>query len=116
LGAPLDYDEWPLYRALAGARAAGRVRPFCVGVGLDALTLTATILTVVVFDDDVFDELFGAAVDANAEGVFLGAASGSKRVPFTERWVARLTAEEPMASPAASILAKAHACRETLLS
>jgi len=36
-----------------------------LGVGLDTLTLTATILTVAVFDDDVFDELFGGAVQIN---------------------------------------------------
>jgi hypothetical protein len=43
-------------------------RPTLLGIGLDTLTLTATILTVVVFDDDAFDELFGDAVSVNSEG------------------------------------------------
>lgn len=37
--------------------------------GLDALTLAATILTVVLIDADVFDEVFRDAVQVNAEGI-----------------------------------------------
>jgi hypothetical protein len=48
---PLNYEEWSLYRSLEKARENGSVTPYCLGVGLDTLTLTATILTVVVIDD-----------------------------------------------------------------
>ncbi|MEN3320394.1 MAG: hypothetical protein V7643_3796 [Mycobacterium sp.] len=73
----LDYDDWPLYRSLEQARADGRVTPYCLGTGLDTLTLTPTILTVTVFDDDIFDELFGNTVDINAEGRLVSAADST---------------------------------------
>jgi hypothetical protein len=39
---PIDYDGWPLYRALCRARAEGKARAVCLGAGVDALTLAAT--------------------------------------------------------------------------
>jgi hypothetical protein len=65
---PIDYESWPLYQALEQAQAAGTVTVFLLGVGLDALTLAATILTAVVIEDDVFDAAFGHAVRFNDEG------------------------------------------------
>ena len=41
---PIDYDGWPFYRALGRARQEGKVHTVCLGAGLDALTLAATIL------------------------------------------------------------------------
>lgn len=117
-GEPLDYDNWPLYRSLQQARQEGRVTAWCLGVGLDTLTLTATILTTVVMDDDVFDSLFGESVRINAEGVLVTAAessSVSEGVPFTEDSVRRLLTEEPMASPGACILARSWRFRDTIL-
>ncbi|MEC3974776.1 helix-turn-helix domain-containing protein [Amycolatopsis sp. H20-H5] len=115
---PLDYDAWPLYRDLEKAKEDGSVTPYCLGVGLDTLTLTATILTVVVIDDHVFDTLFGAAVAVNAEGSLVAAAESSSvtdGLPFTEETVRRLTTREPMASPGACILGRAWKFREQLL-
>ncbi|SFJ76883.1 Transcriptional regulator, contains XRE-family HTH domain [Amycolatopsis sacchari] len=117
-GQPLDYDNWPLYRQLQQARDAGKVSAYCLGVGLDTLTLTATILTVTVIDDDVFDALFGESVQVNAEGVLVTAAdstSVSEGVPFDEECVTRLLTKEPMASPGACILARSWRFREQLL-
>jgi transcriptional regulator with XRE-family HTH domain len=117
-GIPLDYDNWPLYRTLQQARAEGRVTAYCLGIGLDTLTLTATILTVVVLDDDVFDELFGDAVQINAEGALVTAAESttvSEGVPFTEESVHRLLTSEPMASPGGCILARAWSIRTQIL-
>lgn len=56
---------------LVGARADKRGNAYCLGIGLNTLTLTASVLTVVVVDDDLFDELFGDAVQINAEGVLV---------------------------------------------
>ncbi|WP_020669493.1 helix-turn-helix domain-containing protein [Amycolatopsis nigrescens] len=118
-GRPLDYAQWPLYRALQNARSEGKVAVYFLGVGLDTLTLTATILTVVVMDDDVFDALFGDAVRINAEGILVTAAestSVSEGVPFNEESVHRLLTDEPMASPGACILDRAWRFREQILS
>ncbi|WP_326945444.1 helix-turn-helix domain-containing protein [Amycolatopsis sp. NBC_01307] len=115
---PLDYENWEFYKELEKARAAGKVAPYCLGVGLDTLTLTATILTVVVFDDDVFDRLFGDAVSINAEGSLVSAADSTKvtdGLPFTEETVRRLLTDEPMASPGACILDRAWRFRDKLL-
>lgn len=117
-GEPLDYDSWPLYRALEQARDAGRVSVYCLGVGLDVLTLTATILTVAVFDDDLFDDLFGRAVQINAEGVLITAAESSTvsdGLPFTDETVRRLLRDEPMASPGACILDRAWRLHDAIL-
>jgi hypothetical protein len=117
-GVPIDYDNWPLYRDLQKARGEDRVTAYCLGIGLDTLTLTGTVLTVVVMDDDVFDTLFGESVEVNAEGVVITAAessSVSEGVPFNEANVMRLLTQEPMASPGACILDRAWRLREQIL-
>ncbi|MGK3203213.1 helix-turn-helix domain-containing protein [Amycolatopsis sp. MEPSY49] len=117
-GEPLDYENWSLYRDLQAAREKDRVTAYCLGIGLDTLTLTATVLTVVVMDDDVFDDLFGDAVDVNAEGVLVTASessSVSEGVPFTESSVTKLLTNEPMASPGACILERAWRFRNQIL-
>jgi hypothetical protein len=117
-GAILDYDAWPLFRLLQDARESGRLAVHCLGVTIDPLTLGATILTTAVFDDDVFDEAFGAAVRVNAEGVLISAA-GTTRVtdglPFDESTVTRLLRDEPMAPSSASTLDRAWTFRDALL-
>jgi transcriptional regulator with XRE-family HTH domain len=116
--APIDYANWPLFRDLERARADGQLTTHCLGVGLDALTLAATILTVVVIDDDVFDATLGAAVRVNAEGIIVSAGqdhTAAEGIPFTEQNVTRLLESEPMASPGAACLALASRHRATLL-
>jgi transcriptional regulator with XRE-family HTH domain len=114
---PIDYDSWPLYRALGDAKAGGKLATYALGLGLDALTLAATILTVVVIDDDVFGEVFGAAVRTNAEGeiVAIGDGRAAEGVPFTAESVQRLLTSEPMASPGAACLALAWRHRHRIL-
>jgi hypothetical protein len=114
----IDYDGWPLYRDLGRARAEGKASAVCLGVGVDALTLAATILTVVILDAEVFDELFADAVQVNAEGLTLfgedGDSSG-KGIEFSERNVTRLLEHEPMAAPGAACLTLAWRNRIALL-
>lgn len=114
---PIDYQNWPLYQRLQQARADGTVRTWLLGIGLDALTLAATILTVVVIDDDVFNEAFGDAVQFNEEGELVGIGDGraAEGVPFTAEAVDRMLTSEPLASPGAACLALAWQHRDTLL-
>ncbi len=114
---PIDYDAWPLYRELEDAQAAGALAPFVLGLDLDALTLAATILTVVVIDDDVFTRTFGAATRFNDEGeiVAIGDGRATEGVPFTRDSVRRLLSSEPMASPGAACLALAWRHRHRIL-
>ncbi|MGH3770896.1 MAG: helix-turn-helix domain-containing protein, partial [Pseudonocardiaceae bacterium] len=114
---PIDYDSWPLYRELEDAQAAGVLVPFFLGLGLDALTLGATILTVVVIDDDVFSRAFGAATRYNEEGeiVVIGDGRASEGVPFTRDSVRRLLSSEPLSPDGAACLALAWRHRERIL-
>jgi len=114
---PLDYDAWPLYRELEDAQKAGALVSFVLGLGLDALTLAGTILTVVVIDDDVFTRTFGAATRYNEEGeiVAIGDDGAAEGVPFTRESVRRLLSSEPMASPGAACLAVAWRQRKRIL-
>jgi transcriptional regulator with XRE-family HTH domain len=117
-GEPLVYEDWPLYKDLERARQNGRVSPYCLGIGLDTLTLTATILTVVVFDDDAFDELFGDAVSVNSEGSLVSSSdvvNVTDGLRFNGENVLRLLRDEPVASPGACILRRAYDSRDFLL-
>jgi hypothetical protein len=116
--APIDYQSWPLYTALAEARQAGRLRVFWLGLGADPLTLAADMLTVAVFDADLFDETFAALVRANDEGRIItgGGASGvAAGVPFQAANVGRFGTAEPMQAAGAALLRLAWKHRSTLL-
>lgn len=114
---PIDYPRWPLYEQLSDARRGGRLSAFVLGLGLDALTLAATILTVVVIDDDLFEDVFGATVRFNEEGevVAIGAGSAAEGIPFTESAIDRLLDTEPVAAPGAACLALAWEHRHSLI-
>jgi len=118
---PIDYDRWPLYRGLTRARARGAVRAFCFGVGFDALTLAATIPTVVVIDEDAFEELFGQIVQANSEGIIITNEEGRNNpdlalgIPFSAESVEKFLTSKPMAPPGAACLALAWRHHDLLL-
>ncbi|MBO0731378.1 MAG: helix-turn-helix transcriptional regulator [Acidimicrobiaceae bacterium] len=116
---PIDYEGWPLFRNLAGARADRRLKVACLGVGLDALTLAPTIMTALVVDSDVFDELFGNIVRRNAEGWLAVPESVDDRgvtgFPFTAESVRDFITAQPMASPGAACLELAWRHRDLLL-
>jgi hypothetical protein len=120
LGSPLDYGRWPFYRELAAAREAGKLGVACVGLGVDPLTFAADILTVAVFDGDVFDRLFAGLVAANAEGHVIGpdaaAAPGVPGIPFTGEAIRRLAdGSEPMQAAGAAVLQLAWQHRRSML-
>jgi hypothetical protein len=121
-GTPLRHDGWPFYRALSRAREAGRVTAYCLGAGLDALTLAATIPTVVVIDDSAFDEIFGDVVEVNvevnAEGITVRSLPDQRSatgIPFTQANVDRLLTAAPIAPPGAAYLELAWQHRDRLL-
>jgi hypothetical protein len=116
LGSPLDYDRWPFYRQLSAARTAGKLRVFCLGVGVDPLTLAVDILCVAVFAGDVFDAVFDGLVAVNAEGRVIGGAAGQAGVPFTAETIERFAGgAEPMQAAGAAVLQLAWQHRGSLL-
>jgi hypothetical protein len=115
--APIDYERWPLQAGLAGARRAGRLRVYWLGLGTDPLTLATDMLTVAVFDADLFDATFAGLVGANAEGHIVGpdAAGAAVGVAFKAPKIERFTADEPMQPAGAALLRLAWEHRDVLL-
>jgi hypothetical protein len=107
--APIDYDRWPFARAMTDALRDGRIRAYCLGLGADPLTLALDLLTVVVIDAPLYDELFGELAERNAEGTVL------KPRPFDEPTIAELIANEPVQAAGAALLQLAIAHRGLLL-
>ena len=115
--APIDYRRWPLQAGLARARRAGRLRLFWLGLGADPLTLAADMLTVAVFDADLFDATFTGLVAANDEGRIVAddGARAAAGVAFGAANIERFTTVEPMQPAGAALLRLAWQHRDTLL-
>jgi hypothetical protein len=115
--APIEYERWPLFAELARARAAGTLRVYWLGLGVDPLTLAADMLTVAVFDAALFDAVFSGLVSTNDEGHLVSsrADTAAVGVAFIEESIERFTAEEPMQAAGAALLRTAWAHREVLL-
>jgi hypothetical protein len=108
-GRPVDYDRWPFFGELSAARAAGKLRVWCLGLGADPLTLAVDVLCVAAVSSDVFDALFAGLVEVNAEGrVMTG-------VPFTAGVVDRFVTHEAMQPAGAAVLELAWQHRKLLL-
>jgi len=107
--APIDYGRWPLAAAMTGALADGRIRAYCLGLGTDPLTFAIDLLTVVVIDAPLYDELFGELTESNAEGAVL------KPRPFDEPTVAALVTRHPVQAAGAALLNLAVSHRRVLL-
>ncbi len=114
-GGVLDYEGWPFYRRLTAARREGRLRVYCLGLGVDPLTFATDVLAVAVFDAPLFDAEFARLVALNAEGrVVTG--GGPAGIPFTAETVARLTGgREPLQASGAAVLNLAWEHRARLL-
>jgi hypothetical protein len=107
--APIDYAAWPLAKAMTDGLADGRVRAWCLGLGADPLTFAVDLLAVVVIDAPLYDDLFCALVENNAEGRLI-----TPR-PFDDQSVAALLRDTPLQAAAAGLLTLALAGRDTLL-
>ncbi|MGH3838307.1 MAG: helix-turn-helix domain-containing protein, partial [Pseudonocardiaceae bacterium] len=115
-GQPLDYECWPFYRAMQRAREAGRLRAYVLGVVLHALGLNPAIMTAVVIDDEVFDDLFRELATVNAEGQVVTSLDDDQSVhglPFTEATVRQFLDREPLGGTSAACLALAWRYRES---
>jgi hypothetical protein len=105
---PIDYDAWPLAASMTSALTEGLIRAHCLGMGVDPLTFATDLLTVVVFDAEAYDELFGSIVESNTEGRLvtspLSGYGADNRFPFTGESVERLTQREPLQAAGAALL------------
>jgi hypothetical protein len=114
--APIDYAAMPLFAHMTAGRQAGTIRPYVLGMGVDPLTMATDLLTVVVFDAPVFDELFAGLVDSNEEGrVVAHLGDDARGIAFTGTNIDRFVRDEPMQAAGAAILWLAWQHRDLLL-
>jgi transcriptional regulator with XRE-family HTH domain len=114
-GGPIDYDSEEPFGSLNTARKDGRVSVWYLGTGLDPLTLVGEILTVVVIDAEVFDQVFADIVAWNSEGDVVFGADRSVGVPWRRDAVYRLLATEPLAPAAQACIELAWNYQDLLL-
>lgn len=115
-GDPIDYARQEPFRSLDAARNAGKIRVQCLGAGLDALNFVGDVLTVAVFDADVFDEIFDGLVESNDEGIVTGNGPNAEQFTFDGATIDRLLNTEAMAPSGAACLTLAWQHREAILS
>ena len=96
--APIDYHHWPFAARLDQARRDGQVAGYCLGLGVDPTSFATDLLSVLVIDAPVFDELFGCTTGTNAEGRVLAAE------PFTAATVDHILDRHPMQAAGAALL------------
>ncbi|MGI8797836.1 MAG: helix-turn-helix domain-containing protein [Pseudonocardia sp.] len=101
----IDYERWPFAQRMAGASA------YCLGLGVDPLTLATDLLTVVVIDGVLFDDVLGNLVQDNAEGHLV-----ARRESFNAAAVARFSQVEPVQAAGAAALRLTWLSRRELLS
>jgi hypothetical protein len=114
-GDPIDYARQEPFRSLDAARNAGKIRVICLGVGMDALNFVSDVLTVAVFDADVFDDIFDGLVESNEEGTVTSKAQNGEQFSFDSATIDRLLKTEPMAPSGAACLSLAWQHRESIL-
>jgi hypothetical protein len=109
-GPPIGYEAEEPFRTLDAARQAGRIRVFALGVGVDALNYVGDVLTVAVFDADIFDGIFGEMVNENEEGEV-----DTEEFVFDGPTIRRLLASGKMAPSGAACLHLAWEHRDIIL-
>jgi hypothetical protein len=109
-GRPLDYANLEPFATMDRALAEGRIRVHCLGLTLDALTLAGDLLTVAVFQPDLYDSLFGNHVDRNDEG-----AIPARAVPFEANTIRQLRESGQLSPGATAAIELSWRCRANLL-
>ncbi len=109
-GRPIDYGTTEPFVSMSSALNDGRIRVHCLGITLDALTLSADLLTVAVIEPSLYDTMFAAAVDENSEGRI-----PVRIIPFEGNTLARLRGMGCLSPGAAAALELTWRHREQLL-
>lgn len=95
-GRPINYAGLEPFSTMDQALSDGRIRVYCLGLTLDALTLCGDLLTVAVFEPKLYDQLFCNSVDTNDEGDI-----PTRAIPFESHTIDRLR-DLPQLSPGAA--------------
>ena len=114
-GPPVDYANSEPFRTMDQARQTGKIRVYCLGIGIDALNYVGDLFTVAIFDADIFDRLFESMVEHNDEGSIVTADRESREFTFDSDTIERLLTTEPLAPSGAACLHLARHHRNTIL-
>lgn len=114
-GPPIDYDNTEPFRFMSQARAQGKIRVYCLGIGIDALNYVADLLTVAVFDSDTFDHLFDGMGDQNEEGSIATSDKENRTFTFDRITIEQILTTESLAPSGAACLYLALRHREAIL-
>jgi transcriptional regulator with XRE-family HTH domain len=109
-GRPIDYAQVELFETMDNALSDGRIRVYCLGLTLDALTLCGDLLTVAVIEPDLYDDLFRDAVANNAEG-----SVSVRAVPFEATTIGKLRELERLSPGACAAIHLAWQHRRVIL-
>jgi hypothetical protein len=115
---PIDYDAWPFAAAMTHGLVEGSIRAHVLGLGLDPLTFATDLLTVVVIDSALYDDLFGGLISTFDEGHVVSGLDdepSTDGVPFAADTVARFVEREPTQAAGAAVLWSAWQHRAVLL-
>lgn len=96
--APISYGSWDFATRLTQGIDEGSVEAYCLGLGVDPLSFATDLLTAVVIDGPLFDDLFHRIATHNDEGRVL------ELQPFTAERVGQLLAEHPFQAAGAAVL------------
>lgn len=114
-GSLIDYENEEPFKSLESGRGDGSITVWSAGLAVDPLTLVGEILTILVIDADVFDDIFAGLVSRNSEGDVVPGTDGSAGVPWRRDSVFRVLAE-PLAPAAAGLIEYAWKWQDEFLS
>ncbi|MCZ4103670.1 transcriptional regulator [Streptomyces sp. H39-C1] len=115
-GVEVDYTRSP-YSDFEHALSHGHLRVWCFGMGVEAQNLVPCLLTIAVFNADVFDTIFTTIVDSNDEGILVSGprSTAVTGLPLEEGEVRHVLASPQLAPIAAALLHLALQHRTLLL-
>ncbi|WP_107661175.1 transcriptional regulator [Nocardia suismassiliense] len=96
--APIDYQRWEFASRLDQGLLDGHVQALCLGLGVDPLSFATDLLTAIVIDSELFEDLFGAVGGDNDEGQILDAK------PFTTTSLEHLVTDYHLQAAGAATL------------
>ena len=109
-GRPISYGTLEPFVTLDRALADGSITIWCLGLTLDALTLSGDLLTVAVIEPTLYDSLFASAVTMNSEGTV-----STRALPFEAHTLRHLHDSGTLSPGAAAALHLTWKHRDALL-
>ena len=112
-GRPLDFENDPPYSELSIARKQGELIVRTFGIAIEALCLKPELLTVCIFEGEVFDRIFADMVSEDGEGTLL-VGRNSHGISFTQSSIKEYADNKETASAGAACLKLAWRFRKQL--